>query len=180
MTRRIISEGFDYHDLVNQIVPEIQVDEYSAKMGSDDEIVTISFTVKGRQVGEDLVDWLERGYDYVLDAQVSDGEITSGKYLVFVELNRRSTVPERICEMIEDMETLTDLPLKEWTIKVNDESYDADIEQLKSVIILSPHQYRMENEEEINEMRNLSGLEKKKIFGEPDSELKNYLAKAGL
>jgi hypothetical protein len=149
-------------------------------MGSDDEIVTISFTVKGRQVGEDLVDWFERGYDYILDAQVSDGEITSGKYLVFVEMNRRSSVPERICELIEDMVTLTDLPLKEWTIIVNDEKYDADIEQLKSVIILSPHQYRLENEEDLNEMRNLSGLEKKKIFGEPDTELKNYLAKAGL
>lgn len=178
--RNILNEGFDYHDLVNQILPEIKVDEYSAKMGSDDEIVTISFTVKGRQVGEDLVDWFERGYDYVLDAQVSDGEISSGKYLVFVELNRRSSVPERICELIEDMETLTDLPLKEWTIIVNDEKYDADIEQLKSVIILSPHQYRLENEEDLNEMRNLSGLEQKKIFGEPDTELKNYLAKAGL
>jgi hypothetical protein len=78
------------------------------------------------------------------------------------------------------MVTLTDLPLKEWTIIVNDEKYDADIEQLKSVIILSPHQYRLENEEDLNEMRNLSGLEKKKIFSEPDTELKNYLAKAGL
>ena len=180
MRKSIINEGFDYHDLVNQILPEIQVDEYSAKMGDDDEIVTLSFTVKGRQVGEDLVDWLERGYDYVLDAQVSDGELSSGKYLVFVELNRRRSVPERICEIIEDMETLTDLPLKEWTIKVNDESYDADIEQLKSVIVLSPHQYRIDNEEDLNEMRNLSGIESKKIFGEPDNELKNYLAKAGL
>lgn len=178
--KNILNEGFDYHDLINQVIPEIKVDEYSAKMGSDDEIVTISFTVKGRQVGEDLVDWFERGYDYILDAQVSDGEITSGKYLVFVEMNRRSSVPERICELIEDMVTLTDLPLKEWTIIVNDEKYDADIEQLKSVIILSPHKYRLENEEDLNEMRNLSGLEKKKIFGEPDTELKNYLAKAGL
>lgn len=180
MTKNILNEGFDYHDLVNQIIPEVKVDEYSAKMGSDDEIVTLSFTVKGRQVGEDLVDWFERGYDYVLDAQVSDGEISSGKYLVFVEMNRRSSVPERICELIEDMVTLTDLPLKDWTIVVNDEKYDADIEQLKSVIILSPHQYRLENEEDLNEMRNLSGLEQKKIFGEPDTELKNYLAKAGL
>lgn len=180
MSKNILNEGLNYHDLINQIVPEVKVDEYSAKMGDDDEIVTLSFTVKGRQVGEDLVDWFERGYDYVLDAQVSDGEITSGKYLVFVELNRRSSVPSRICELIDDMVTLTDLPLKDWTIIVDDEEYDADPEQLKNVIILSPHQYRLDNEEELNEMRNLSGLEQKKIFGEPDIELKNYLAKAGL
>ena len=180
MSKVIINEGLDYHDLVGQIEPKITVDEYAAKMGDDDEIVTVAFTVKGRQVGEDLVDWLERGYDFVLDAQVSDGEITPGKYLVFVEMNRRTSVPERICEMIEDMVTLTDLPLKEWTIIVDDTEVDADVEQLKSIIILSPSQYRKIHEEDLNEMRNLSGLQPKNVFEAPDAILKDYLSKAGL
>jgi hypothetical protein len=120
----ILNEGFDYHDLVNQIMPEITIDEYAAKMGDDDEIVTLAFTVKGNQVGEDLVDWFERGYDWVLDAQVSDGEISSGKYLVFVEMDRRTTVPERICELVSDMQTLTDLPMKDWTINYEDNQYE--------------------------------------------------------
>jgi hypothetical protein len=177
---KILLEGFDYHDLVGQMVPEITVDEYAAKMGSDDEIVTIAFTVKGRQVGEDLVDWLERGYDYVLDAQVSEGEISPGKFLVFVELNRRTSVPERICEMIEDLKTLTDMPLKDWTVTVNDEDYDADVDQLKSVIILSPQKYREVKETDLNEMRELSGVGAKKMYGTPDATLKEFLAKAGL
>lgn len=177
---KILLEGFDYHDLVGQVIPEISVDEYSAKMGSDDEVVTLAFTVKGRQVGEDLVDWLERGYDYVLDAQVSEGEVSPGKYLVFVELNRRTSVPDRICEMIQDLKTLTDLPLKDWTITVKDEDYDADPEQLKSVIILSPQTYRQSQEEDLNEMRELSGVGYKKVFGQPDSALKDFLSKAGL
>lgn len=178
--KRILNEGLDYHDLVGQIEPKVTVDEYAAKMGDDDEIVTLAFTVKGQQVGEDLVDWLERGYDYILDAQVSDGELSPGKYLVFAELNRRTSVPERICEIIEDMETLTDLPLKEWTIVIDDTEVDADVTQLKSVIILSPAQYRKEHEEDLNEMRNLSGLDAKKIFDQPDALLKDYLSKAGL
>jgi hypothetical protein len=179
--KKILVEGFDYRDLVDQVDPVIEVDEYAAKMGDDDEVVTLSFIVKGREAGEDLVDWFERGYDYVLDSQVSDGELTPGKYLVFVELNRRTNVPERIVEMILDMETLTDLPLKDWAIKINDESYDADINELKAAMILSPHEYRLKNESKINEMRNLSGIQSKKIFKQPsDSLLKDYLAKAGL
>jgi hypothetical protein len=178
--KRILTEGLDYHDLVGQIEPIVRVDEYVAKMGDDDDIVTLSFTVKGQQVGEDLVDWLERGYDFVLDAQVSDGEITPGKFLVFVELDRRTTVPEKICEMIEDMNTLTDLPLKEWTIIVDDTEVDADVQQMKSVMILSPVEYRKLHEEDLNEMRNLSGLETKKMYDKPDALLKDYLSKAGL
>ena len=177
---KILTEGFDYHDLVNQVIPEISVDEYSAKMGGDDEIVTLAFTVKGEQVGEDLTDWFERGYDWVLDAQVSEGEISPGKFLVFVELNRRTNIPERICELIEDMVTLTDLPVKEWTIKFEDEEYDCDIEQLKSVMILSPHEYRKIKDTKLNEMRELSGMEPKKVFGKPDNLLKDFISKAGL
>lgn len=177
---KILTEGLDYHDLVGQIMPRVTVDEYAAKMGDDDEIVTVAFIVKGRQVGEDLTDWLEKGYDYVLDAQVSDGELTPGKYLVFVEMDRRSSVPKRIIELIQDMITLTDLPLKEWTIVVNDEEYEPDEKILSQVIVLSPHEYRQKKESGLNEMRELSGMEPKKIFSNPDSKLKEYLSKAGL
>jgi hypothetical protein len=189
--KQILVEGFDYHDLVGQIFPEISVDEYSAKMGSDDNIVTLAFTVKGKAVGEDLSDWFERGYIWVLDAQVSEGEITPGKYLVFVEIDRRMAVPERIVQLIEDLETLTDMPLSEWTIEVDDEKHkNPTVEVLKSKIILSPHQYRekygTEEEQEkkddnkIDEMKNLSGLDPSKKFKEPDSLLKDFIAKAGL
>jgi hypothetical protein len=178
--RKVLVEGFDYQDLVNQIDPKVTVDEYSAKMGDDDEIVTLAFTVRGKQASDDLVDWFERGYEWILDAQVSDGELVPGKYLVFVEMNRRSKAPERIIELIEDLETLTDLPLKEWTITVDEEDYDPDVEQLKSVMILSPHEYRQEKEDGLNEMRGHAGITPHKIYNEQDSILKDFIAKAGL
>lgn len=177
---KILNEGFDYRDLVNQIDPVVSVDEYSAKMGSDDDIVTLAFTVKGQQASDDLVDWFERGYDWVVDAQVSDGEISKGKYLVFVETKRRTTVPAKIIEMIKDMETLTDLPLNEWKIIVDEVEYSPDEEQLKQVIILSPAEYRKDEETEMNEMRERAGIEPHKIFKEQDQLLKDFIAKAGL
>lgn len=177
---RIINEALDYHDLVNMVLPIITIDKYEAKIGGDDEIVTITFTVKGKQVGEDLVDWLERGYDFVLDAQTSEGEVSPGKWLVFVEMERRTKVPERIVEIIEDMVTLTDLPLKEWTVILDDEEYELNSSILKSKILLSPHQYRQVKETDLNEMRELSGIQPKNIFTEKDNLLKDFIAKAGL
>lgn len=180
---RILNEGLDYHDLVNQVEPIVTIDEYAAKMGDDDEIVTIAFTVKGDQASRDLVDWLERGYDWVLDAQVSDGEVKPGKYVVFAEMDRRSSVPERIVDILADLKTLTAFKLSDWTVKVDDEDYDADVDQLKAVMKLSPHAYReMKKIEEkgVNEIRELAGLEHKKIYEEPDSLLKDFISKAGL
>ena len=71
--KQILNEGLDYMDLEGQLLPRISVDEYSAKMGKDSEIVTLAFTVKSEAAGNDLVDWLERGYDYVLDASLKIG-----------------------------------------------------------------------------------------------------------
>jgi hypothetical protein len=182
MTKQILNEGLDYMDLEGQIEPRISVDEYSAKMGKDSEIVTIAFTVKSEAAGNDLVDWLERGYNFVLDAQVSEGEIKPGKFLVFVEMDRRTTVPERIVEILNDLETLTGMSAIDYTVEVDEEEYDADEDILKQKIILSPKAYRVEEEreEELNEMREIAGLDTVKIHNSQDIELKNFKAIAGL
>jgi len=169
---RILLEGLDYEDMQGQIEPKLTIDEYVAKMGKDSDIVTLSFTVSGKMAGEDLVSWFERGYDFVLDASVSDGEIEPGKYLVFVEMNRRLAVPSRIIELLEDLQTLTTFKLKDWTVEVEEEEYDAEEEILKQVLILNPNEYKMkkEKEGELNEMRTLANLEVSKLYSD-DKEL---------
>lgn len=175
-----LTEGVDYKDFVRQIMPTLSIDEYEAKTGSDDETVTLAFTVKGRQASDDLAAWFEKGYDYVIDAQVSKGEVRRGKHVVFVEMERRSKVPERIIEILEDLETLTNLELADWTIEINDMEIEADLDQLKANILLSPHLYRENKETELNEMRELSGIEPHKIYTEQDAEVKSFKAMAGL
>jgi hypothetical protein len=167
---RTLTEGLDYEDMQGQVEPKVTVDEYAAKMGKDKDIVTVTFVVNSKMAGEDLVSWFERGYDFVLDASVSDGEIEPSKYLVFVEMNRRLAVPERIIELLEDLQTLTGLKLKDWTVEVDDETYDADIDILKQVIILNPNEYKIEEEqeEELNEMRTIANLSTKKIHSDND------------
>lgn len=182
MNKHIINEGLDYHDFEGQIKPYVSVDEYSAKMGKDSEIVTLAFTVSSEQAGIDLAEWFEKGYDFVLDSQVSEGETNDGKYLVFVEMDRRLTVPARIVELLDELETLTALPINDWTVMVDDQKYNADIDTLKKVIVLSPHEYRIkvEKDEELNEMREIAGLQVKPIFKDHDSEVRNFKNLAGL
>ena len=184
---KILSEGLDYHDLEGQLEPVVSVDDYAAHMGEDCDIVTLAFIIRSERAGQDLVDWFERGYDWVLDAQVSEGELRPGRYVIFVEMARRTTVPERIIELLEDMITLTDIPLKDWTVKIDDEEYPAEEDVLRQVIVLSPHAYREESEEVdneteegLNEVRVAAGLPVKNIYNADDTEMKNFKAIAGL
>jgi hypothetical protein len=79
-----LNEGLEYKDLVGMMKPTIHIDEFSSKMGDDDEIVVASFYVRDKQAGQDLVDWFEKGYDFILDADMSPGEVKPNRYLVYV------------------------------------------------------------------------------------------------
>ncbi len=180
----IINESLDYMDMKDQIGPAITVDEYSAKMGKDKDIVTVTFVANSKLAAEDLVTWFERGYDFVLDASVSDGELEPGKWLVFVEMDRRSKVPNRIITLLSDLETLTDLKLKDWKVDIEGDTYDADEETIRKHMILNPNEYKMEKEteeddEELNEMRIRAGLDVKTTYVE-DEYIKNLKAIAGM
>ena len=176
-----LNEGLDYHDMKNMIDPIISVDEYAARMGDDSDVVTLSFIVTSHLAADDLVSWLELGYDFILDASVSEGELEPGKWVVFVEMKRRSNVPNKIIEILKDLETLTDLSLKDWEVKVDDHTHDANLDILKQVIITNPSQYKIEkgNEEELNEMRQIAGLDNKKVH-EIDDEIRKFITNAGL
>jgi hypothetical protein len=185
-----INESLDYHDFVGEVLPKISVDEYAAKMGKDKDVVTVAFTVKSKLCGKDLISWLEGGYDFILDAALSTGEVADGRWLVFVEMDRRTAVPERIIEMLEDLEPLTALNLDNWTVKVNDKEYGADKDVLKDAIILSPKEYKRikrkeEKENELNDMRDIAGLdhpsdEEETEEVQVDAELKEFINRAGL
>lgn len=185
--------ALDYMDLEDQVKNKITIDEYAAKMGKDSDIVTITFTLNSKLAASDLVTWFERGYDFVLDASVSDGEIEPGKWLVFVEMDRRSKVPERIATLLSDLETLTGLELNEWIVEVDGDEYEASEEILKEKMILNPNEYKAkhddeeeesdesekESDDELNEMRLRAGIDIKSVYTE-DEYIKNLKAIAGL
>lgn len=177
--------ALNYMDLEGQLKDKITVDEYAAKMGKDSDIVTVTFTTHSKLAAQDLVTWFERGYDFVLDASISDGEIESGKWLVFVEMSRRSKVPNRIITLLEDLETLTGIEVGDWTVEIDNDEYEASEEIMKEKMILNPNEYKIEKgpeekpDNDLNEMRLRAGIEVKTTYVE-DEYIKNIKAIAGL
>jgi hypothetical protein len=183
----VLNESLDYMDMKDQIGDTITIDEYSAKMGKDKDIVTVTFTAHSKLAAEDLVTWFERGYDFVLDASVSEGELEPGKWLVFAELDRRSKVPNRIITLLSDLETLTDIKLKDWKVEIEGEECEADEDAIREHMILNPNVYKDEKEEaeneledeDLNEMRIRAGIDVKSVYVE-DEYIKNLKAIAGM
>ena len=156
-----IIEGLEQNDLKRLVHPELHIDEYKSKMGKDEDVIVLSFKVNGREPAEDLVNFIEKGYEWVLDADVSAGEMDDGDFLVFVECDREPEVADNILAMIQDITNLTGQKLTEWSIQVrsNPATIDLSVENIKNNVPLTSSSYLSKySKKELDEMRNAAGV----------------------
>jgi hypothetical protein len=172
-------EGLGYKDLDGMMKSTVHIDEFASKMGSDDEVVVASFFVRDKQAGQDLVDWFEKGYDFVLDADMSPGEVKPNRYLVYVEMKRRSTTGARLDEIIQDFSTLTEHEGDQWTMHYEGKDMPFSIENFNNTVPTSPADYRARKESKLNEMRVASGIPTVDVY-ERSGDIKKLQNAAGV
>jgi len=102
-----LNEGLRPLDLQEMIHPTFEVDSFKSKMGEDQDVCVVSFKVKDRSPAKDLMEFIEKGYSFVLDADVSSGEDNSGEYSVFVEISRTPKLAEQIKDLTYGVQRLT-------------------------------------------------------------------------
>jgi hypothetical protein len=126
-----------------------EIDSYSSKMGNDQDVSVISFNVKSKDAAEDLESFIEKGYKFVLDADVSPGEVKEGKYKVFVEMERDKNLSSRIVEILDGVKKLVDTEDFRFRYYRSFRSNLADLESLTDAVPTTPNQY----ENKINEVQ---------------------------
>lgn len=147
--------GLHKNDLRNLVSHVFEVDSFKSKMGEDSEIVVLSFAVEGKEPANDLMNFIEKGYGFVLDADVTPGEQADGKYKVFVELERRERVPEQILEIVDGVGKLTGHNKMEYRYYKSFRSNDVTLENLQGSVPTDKQGYEaVVNENNINNFKN--------------------------
>lgn len=129
-------------DLIDLVDRVFEVDSYKSKMGSDADIVVLSFTVLEAAPARDLVDFIEKGYPFVLDADVSSGEQDDGMYRVFVEIERNDKVAEQVMELMDGVKKLTARDTYRFRYYKAFKSLPLTIENLTKEIPVNPDLYK--------------------------------------
>lgn len=104
----ILNENLRSKDLKDFVGEFFSIDQYSSKMGEDRDIVVLGFRVREKNPAIDLMEFIEKGYPFVLDADISSGEEHDGQYQVFVELERTKQLPEQLKNLLNGISRLTD------------------------------------------------------------------------
>lgn len=142
----------------------MHIDEFKSKMGDDADILVLSFKVSEKNPANDLMNFIERGYDWVLDADVSTGELDDGEYLVFVETERNPVAAKNIVKLISDILNLTEQKLSDWHIQYqkNKQEFPVEAESIAKFVPLTPDSYISRFGEEDIEVDTDKDLEKLK------------------
>ena len=104
-----LTEGLRTADLKHTVDHLFTVDQFQSKMGDDKDIIVLRFRASGKEPANDLMEFIEKGYNFVLDADVSSGEEKDGYYSVFVELERTKKVPGEVKDLLGGISQLCDI-----------------------------------------------------------------------
>ena len=154
-------EGLEGGDLARLVHPEIHIDEFKSKLGRDEDVVVISFKVTGKEPAADLVSFVEKGYPWVIDADISSGELDDGDYIVFVECDRDESVAENIYSLMDDLMNLTSQDIEEWNVQYQKlgVEHPLTLETLERIIPNSPAEYRRSyGHEQIDKLKTAAGV----------------------
>jgi hypothetical protein len=123
--------------------------------------VVISFKVVGKDPAADLVSFIEKGYTWVIDADVSSGEMDDGDYIVFVEAERNRNIAENIMTMMDDIMNITEQELDEWRVRYYTDNTDHKLDQdsLKKLIPATPEEYQQKfGTKELDSLKAAAGV----------------------
>lgn len=104
----LLNENLERNDLKDLVGSLFFVDRHVSKMGADSDVCVLTFKTKNKGSAQDIVDFLEKSFTWIMDADISSGADEHQKWSVFVEIARNNKLHKHIQEVIAELENLTD------------------------------------------------------------------------
>lgn len=141
-------------DLAGTILPDVSIDEFEPKAGDDKDVIVVAFFLNDQNPADDLNTFIQRGFIDTLDVEVSPNTDEEGRYLVFVEMSRDDTFPNKFQALLKDIKNLTgDMNWEVKTYLANGRVFQANDPDLYNFIILQPEEYVSKDEFKMKDMK---------------------------
>ena len=158
----IFKESLEHGDLKRLVHDELHIDEFKSKLGDDQDVCVVSFKVAGKEPANDIVSFVEKGYEWVIDADVSSGEMSDGDYIVFIEIPRDNEIVSRIIDLMDDLMNLTEQDTSSWRVRyyTDTQEHAFSEETLDKLIPKSSSEYNKRfGHQELDKLKTAAGVE---------------------
>ena len=146
-----LNESLREGDLKNLVKKVFEIDSFKSKIGQDTDVVVLSFTVDSEDPAKDLENFIEMGYEFVLDADTTAGETDDGNYRVYAELERTRHVAEQIFEIVEGIQKITGIDEMRFRYFKSFKSEPATLENLEALVPKDKDSYKLAVERNVLE-----------------------------
>jgi len=129
-------------DLKGTILPDVSIDEFEPKAGKDLEVIVVAFYLNDEAPAADLNTFIQRGFIDTLDVEVSPNTDEEGRYLVFVEMSRDDTFPNKFQALLTDIGNVAGS--MDWRVKTyfsDGQSFAYNDPELYNYVIIEPEDY---------------------------------------
>jgi len=158
----VLNEGLRPGDLRNTISPLFEIDAFSSKMGDDADVCVVSFQAIDRAPARDLMEFFEKSYNFVLDADVSAGENDAGEYTVFIELSRIPALIDHIQTIAVGVKKLTNISDLQFRYHKNKDTVTVSRDALIDAVPVTKNQYNQKmikiRTEQVKEFFNITPM----------------------
>jgi hypothetical protein len=137
-----LTEGLRSGDLKDMISHKFTIDQYKSKMGLDNDIMVLAFRIKEKYPAIDAMEFCEKSFSFILDADISTGEEEDGQYCLFVELDRSPKTVDQIDEMLKGFEKLCGCDSWRFKYFKDIDSHEFSKEAIKDFVPLTPDDYK--------------------------------------
>ena len=125
-----LNENLERYDLEHLVDGLFFVDRHVSKLGTDSEVATLTFRVGNKQAAQDLANYIEKVYDWVLDADASPGPDQFQKHAVFVEISRNPKIINQILKLLAEIENVANVVSWKFKYKKDPRTLDVNEENL--------------------------------------------------
>jgi hypothetical protein len=151
-----LNESLRADDLKDLVKKVFEIDSFKSKLGADEDVCVLSFTVDHEDPAKDLENFIEMGFSFVLDADCTPGELDDGKYRVYVEIERTRHVADQILEIIEGVQKITGFDQMRFRYFKSFKSLPATKENLELSVPKNKNEYKEFTER--NSLNNFSNF----------------------
>lgn len=141
-------------DLAGTVLPDVSIDEFEPKAGDEKDVIVVAFYLNDQDPADDLNTFIQRGFIDTLDVEVSPNTDEEGRYLVFVEMSRDDTFPNKFQALLKDVGNLTGE--MDWTVKTylaDGRSFKYNDPELFNYLILQPESYVSKDDFKMQDMK---------------------------
>lgn len=140
-------------DLSGTLLPRVSIDTFDPKAGEVRDVIVVTFYLEDKDPADDLNTFIQRGFIDTLDVEVSTSTDEDGYYLVFVEMSRNETFPDKFRALLTDIENLSgDTEWEITTYLAGDRTFSIDDPELFNYVIVDPEHYVSKDEFKMKEI----------------------------